>query len=135
MAKRVFPLLNKEGNSWCQILNCQKTKRHPWMERRGKDISWNGKVIVENLKCLRKGIKKCVGNGKETAIWTDPWIVIVPLKCWPTYINVIELEKLEMDSDLIEGFRWESEILNSCFGKKLIHKIEGINVDEESGNT
>ncbi|WOK98725.1 hypothetical protein Cni_G07437 [Canna indica] len=115
MSKRLLPPLNKDDSSWCRILNNQKTKWHPWMDSKGKDQSWYGKAIAENLKCLRDGFKKCVGNGRETTMWTDPWIEFIPLKLWPTYINVSELEKLEVVNEMIEGVsKFTGTEINKC---------------------
>ncbi|WOK98064.1 hypothetical protein Cni_G06774 [Canna indica] len=131
MSKRILPLLNKEDSSWCKILNSQKSRWHPWVGSMGNDQSRNGKAMAENLKCLRGGIKKCVANGKDTDIWADPWIDTVPLYFWPTYINVVEVDKLGKVNELIMGFGWKEDILERCFGKELIKIIVEMNVKED----
>ncbi|WOL01959.1 ribonuclease H protein [Canna indica] len=54
----------------------------------GKPKSWTVKGILAALYGLREGLKIKIGNGNSTNIWSDPWIVCMPLNRWPTFINV-----------------------------------------------
>ncbi|WOL07085.1 hypothetical protein Cni_G15821 [Canna indica] len=131
MEKRVLPVLHKEDNKLCEILN-QKCKRwHPWMRSSGKDLSKNVKTIADCMIALNDGLKVCIVNGKNTNIWKDPWIGTIPLEIWPTFINVKELEKHEMVFELIKDKKWNADVLNNCFRRSLKNLIEEGCINEE----
>ncbi|WOL01675.1 hypothetical protein Cni_G10392 [Canna indica] len=133
MTERVLPLLNKENRKWCEMLNHQCKRWHPWMKVSGKDLSKNGKAIAGCLATLKDGLKICIGNGKNTNLWRDPWISIVPLSIWPTFIDVEELEKYAMVDELIKDRGWNDELLDTCFGNGLRRLIEECSINVAEG--
>ncbi|WOK93204.1 hypothetical protein Cni_G01898 [Canna indica] len=129
MAKRLLPLLNKEKDLWCRLYGSKYGEIHPWMKREVRKGIYQFKEIRKGLKALRGGILKQIGNGTETKIWNDPWITVIPLKHWPTYINIKELEKYSTVSQLLINNEWRNEVIEKCFDSILTERIQCIHTD------
>ncbi|KAL3505253.1 hypothetical protein ACH5RR_035094 [Cinchona calisaya] len=70
---------------------------------------------------LADGIRKRIGNGKSTNIWTDKWLIF-------SSTGKIVSEKredfnAEMVSDLIENFKWKRHVLTHDFSRKDVRNI------------
>ncbi|WOL08422.1 hypothetical protein Cni_G17175 [Canna indica] len=82
---------------------------------------------------LRYGLRKKIENGKNTDMWTEPWLCNLPLSKWITYINPNELDKFKKVNELTsEGMR-NVNVLENCFGSLLIQRIVAILIDENEG--
>ncbi|WOL16243.1 hypothetical protein Cni_G25030 [Canna indica] len=65
MAKRILPIMNKENHVWYNLLNEKCSRWHPWMKCKGKDLTWNGKIIAESMSILKDGLKIAIGDGRD----------------------------------------------------------------------
>lgn len=48
------------------------------------------------------GFKRCIGSDWNTKVWTEPWIDVMPLSHWPTYVNVDFVSSLSSVVDLTD---------------------------------
>ncbi|WOK97948.1 hypothetical protein Cni_G06656 [Canna indica] len=105
-AKILLALLNKKNVSWATLLNQRYKSIHPWTKNYGKNKNWAVKGIFTAMFMLRDGLKKRIGNGCETNVWSDPWIECLPLERWPTFINMEMINEVHKVSDLINDKEW-----------------------------
>ncbi|WOK98704.1 ribonuclease H protein [Canna indica] len=103
LAKRLLPILNNESSNWVRLMKAKYGVAHPWKNKYGFDGSWSMKSIANCMLALRGGLRKTLGNGKQTNVWDDLWLDQVPLSVWPTFLDVKELSKYNLVSDLIEN--------------------------------
>ncbi|WOL10078.1 DNA-directed primase/polymerase protein isoform X6 [Canna indica] len=128
-AKRILPLLNSNDSMWTSLLLNKYGKLHPWGGEKSKQISWNMRSVIKSMEALKEGFRMKVENGKKAEIWNDPWIGELPLNIWPTYINVVELEKFSMVSELMENEAWCMSIIEKCFSEILAQEIAAIQLN------
>ncbi|WOL20225.1 hypothetical protein Cni_G29029 [Canna indica] len=96
VAKRLLPLLNEDDSNWSKIYKEKYGALHPWRswgeKKRKTDQARMVSKCVSNLK---DGLRISMKDGKKTSIWKDPWLSSISIGNWPTFINVIELERVK----------------------------------------
>ncbi|WOL07665.1 hypothetical protein Cni_G16412 [Canna indica] len=88
------------------------------------------KAILE----LRNGLKKKIGNGKDTGIIWDPWISCFPLSKWPTFLNVEKIKDYSKVSELINNGNWNLVLLRELFGSTHADIISQIYIPKQKAN-
>lgn len=71
------------------------------------------------------GFKRCIGSDWNTKVWTEPWIDVMPLNHWPTYVNVDFVSSLSSVADLTDENEWNLDKLNVGFHPILVKRILG----------
>ncbi|WOL00657.1 hypothetical protein Cni_G09370 [Canna indica] len=127
-AKRLLPLLNKKNVSWATLLNQRYQSIHPWTDDYGRSKNWAVKGIFTAMFMLREGLKKRIGNGSETNVWSDPWIECLPLERWPTFINMEKINEVHNVGNLINDKEWNLVLIKQVFGEELVKSIVQIHI-------
>ncbi|KAK8958046.1 hypothetical protein KSP39_PZI001068 [Platanthera zijinensis] len=73
-----------------------------------------------------------VGNGAGILTLEDTWVGALPLKRWPTFINIEAMPSLVAEF-LDPNFNWLAEKLSTVFGKCLVDVILGLTRDNIGG--
>ncbi|WOL07572.1 hypothetical protein Cni_G16316 [Canna indica] len=96
VAKRLLPLLNEDDNNWSIIYKEKYGALHPWRSWGEKKIKTDqARLVLKCLNHLKDGLGISMTDGKKTSIWKDSWLSSIPISNWPTFINVVELERYE----------------------------------------
>ncbi|WOL20092.1 hypothetical protein Cni_G28894 [Canna indica] len=83
------------------------------------------------MKNLKEGLGIKIANGAKTDTILDPWIEGIPIRWWPTFVDIKAMEMYKVVANLMNADGWCADKLNRCFGKELVNKIEAIQCDVE----
>ncbi|KAL0922550.1 hypothetical protein M5K25_006541 [Dendrobium thyrsiflorum] len=101
-----------------------------WEDRVSRGISNTWKVILDGSKALRPIIRWRVGDGKQIDILRDVWIMDRQIICWPTFVDISQLENKNVEDLMNDEGHWDVQALRQCFGECLIHRILAIQINQ-----
>ena len=126
LAKQGWRILNDETSLMSRVLKNKYFPNSTFLEAKSPaTASFTWKSILQARNLLKKGVRKVIGNGKDTRVWGDPWAptehnegLLKPRT--PCDNNVFKV------SELIEGRRWNTQVIDDVFLPWDAGKIKGL---------
>ncbi|WOK92020.1 hypothetical protein Cni_G00711 [Canna indica] len=110
--KKILSFLNKEKQLWSRVLISKYKDYHPWL-----------------ADC--KSLRRRIGDGADTNIWSDPWFSSIPICKWPTFVNTKMINGVTSIKQLIKGIEWDLELMLNLFGEYHYNNIIQIYIPKE----
>ncbi|KAF7825156.1 putative RNA-directed DNA polymerase [Senna tora] len=89
--------------------------------------------LMEGRKVLSKGLRRAIGNGRTTGVWTDPWI---PAEIRTIAVKPNHIERGEETVSVLlneDATNWDVEELRTRFDEETCIRIQSIPPDPEQG--
>ena len=103
MAKNVFTVLNNDNKLWVNIFNYKYRNWTLWGTNSQRNTSWFFKSFCNSASLLKNNIRLLNCNLDATNMWTDPWLMDIPIMHKPTYLNMsIPLENTTLH-DIVDS--------------------------------
>ncbi|XP_038985495.1 uncharacterized protein LOC120111708 [Phoenix dactylifera] len=97
-----------------------------WRRRR---VSFMWREIGRYLPLVSANTRWLIGDGRSIDVTADPWVDTIPLRCWPTMIDVEAVEGLRVFDLLAPGdSAWDDDRLRQLFGGHLAERIRSLPV-------
>lgn len=79
VSKLSWKMLKKKDSLWVQVMQGKYIRGQEFRQvETGQNPSWVWKSIVKNKSQLKKGACYLIGNGRDVAVWKDPWVPSIP---------------------------------------------------------
>uniref|UniRef100_A0A803QC51 RNase H type-1 domain-containing protein n=1 Tax=Cannabis sativa TaxID=3483 RepID=A0A803QC51_CANSA len=76
LAKWGWALLNEDQSLCCKVLKAKYLRNTSFFECAYKNSdSWFWKIVKKTKEILQKGACKMISDGKESNVWTNPWVI------------------------------------------------------------
>ncbi|XP_039134322.1 uncharacterized protein LOC120271710 [Dioscorea cayenensis subsp. rotundata] len=118
MAKHAFSIANNSDKIWVSIFLHKYPNWRIWNNCSQSSVSSLHKAISKTMFVLKPNFHLATCNPNLVNVWEDPWILDLPLKYKPTFINMNVTDTLAVTSFISEG----TYNLNACselFGGNL----------------
>lgn len=115
LAKQAWRILTNKKSLLGRILKMKYFPNTDFMKAKvSPNASFTWRSICSARDIIEKGAMKVVGKGNTISIWKDPWVPTLPnFRVLQTQNT--ENEDLRVVYDLMQGDRWNVELLNSTF--------------------
>lgn len=127
LAKQEWRLINNENPLVTRCMNAKYFPEGDFLTAKlGANPSYMWRSILAAQEVVKRGCRKRIGDGKQTAIWKVPWLPCGENGFITTEMSA-QLEGCKVDSLIqIERKKWDDDILLDIYNerdRKLIKKI------------
>ncbi|XP_019172094.1 PREDICTED: uncharacterized protein LOC109167528 [Ipomoea nil] len=96
----------------------------------GHNPSYIWRSIRASQDLLRKGVMRRVSDGKDTAVWGQPWLLDITNPCLLTH-EIEELKDARVSNLLDGNGRWDEELIRDIFYPQDVPRILATPVSPE----
>lgn len=126
MAKLGWRIIKEEDKMWVRMLKARYWEGRSFMNASAKSHHsplW--KDIVQGREILEKGLRRRIGNGKDTSLWYHWWVGEGPL-IGSLITEIPESISHWLVGDIIREGRWTTNKISRYVRPQLVQQIQAI---------